>query len=63
MSAEGKKRKRKLRRSSSLELGANSATPDLGGDPASANLEDDIESCGGTRVGGHVSDKEEEDEE
>jgi hypothetical protein len=63
VSAEGKKRKRKLRRSSDLELGADSAALDLGGDPASANLEDDIESCGGTRVGGRVSDEEEEDEE
>jgi hypothetical protein len=63
MSAEGKKRKRKLRRSSGFELGADSAALDLGGDPVGANLEDDIESCGGTRVGERVSDEEEEDEE
>jgi hypothetical protein len=63
MSAKGKKRKRKLRRSSGLELGADSAAPNLGGDPASANLEDDIESCGGTRSGGRVSYEEGEDEE
>jgi hypothetical protein len=63
MSVEGKKRKRKLWHSSGLELGADSATPDLGGDPAGADLEDDIESCGGTRAGGRVSDEEEEDEE
>ena len=30
---------------------------------ASANLEDDIESRGGTRVGGRVFDDDEEDEE
>jgi hypothetical protein len=59
VSVEGKKRKRKLRRSSGLELGVDSTTLDLGGDPISANLEDDIESCGATRVDGRVSDKEE----
>jgi hypothetical protein len=59
----GRKEKRKLRRSSGLELGADSAAPNLGGDPASANLEDDIESCGGTRSGGRVSYEEGEDEE
>jgi hypothetical protein len=63
VSAEGKKRKRRLWRSSSLELRADSAAPILGGDPTSANLEDDIENCGGTRVGGRVSDEDEEDEE
>ena len=63
MSAEGKKRKRKLWRSFGLELGADSAAPDLGGDPTSVNLEDDIESYGGTRAGGRVSDEEEEDED
>jgi|UniRef100_A0A804LZ13 hypothetical protein len=63
VSAEGKKRKRRLRRSSGLELGADSAALVLVGDPTSANLEDDIESCGGTRVGGRVSDMDEEDEE
>jgi hypothetical protein len=41
VSAKGKKRKRKLRRSSSLEMGANSTTPDLGGDPTGADLEDE----------------------
>jgi hypothetical protein len=63
VSAEGKKRKRRLRRSSGLELGADSTAPVLGGGPTSANLEDDIESCGGTRVSGRVSNKDEEDEE
>jgi hypothetical protein len=63
VSAEGKKRKRKLRSSSGFELGADSAARDLSGDPTSANLEGDIESFGGARVGGCVSDKEEEDEE
>jgi hypothetical protein len=63
VSADGKKRKIKLRRSSGLELGADSAAPDLDGDPSGADLEDDIESCGGTRAGGHVSKKQEEDNE
>jgi hypothetical protein len=63
VSAEGKKRKRKLRHSSGLELGADSAVLDLGGDLVSATLEDDIESCGGTIVDGHVFDEEEDDEE
>ena len=36
---------------------------DLGGDPASADLEDDIESCGGIRAGGRVSKEEEYEEE
>jgi hypothetical protein len=60
-----KRRKRKLQHSSDLELEANYAAPDLGGDPASADLEDDIESCGGIRAGGRVSEEEEveEDEE
>jgi hypothetical protein len=40
---------------------ADSAAPVLDGDLASANFEDDIESCGGTRVGGRVSDKDEEE--
>jgi hypothetical protein len=58
MSAETKKRKRKLRHSSGLEVEGDSAAPDLGGDPASADLKDDIESCGGIRDGGHVSEEE-----
>jgi hypothetical protein len=63
MSAEGKRRKRKLQHSSGFELGADSTAPDLGGDPAGADFKDDIESCGGTRAGGRVSDEEEEDED
>jgi hypothetical protein len=63
VSAEEKNRKRKLRRSSGLELGANFAALDLGVDPASADLEDDIESCGVIRAGGCVSKEEEEDVE
>jgi hypothetical protein len=63
VSAEGKKRKKRLRRSSGLELGTDSTTPVLGHGSASANLEDDIENCGGTRVGGRVTDEDEEDEE
>jgi hypothetical protein len=58
-----KRRKRKLWHSSGLELEADSAAPDLGGDPASADLEDDIESCGGIRAGRHVSEEEEVEEE
>jgi hypothetical protein len=38
MPAKGKKRKKKLRRSSGLELGADPTTSVLVGDPASANL-------------------------
>jgi hypothetical protein len=64
VSAEGKKRKkRRLHRSSGLELGANSMAPVPIGGPTSANLEDDIESRGGTRVSGRVFDEGEEDEE
>jgi hypothetical protein len=63
VSTEGKKRKGRLRCSSGLELGANSTAPVLVGGPASGNLEDDIEICGGTRVGGRVFDEDEEDEE
>jgi hypothetical protein len=63
VSTEGKKRKRRLQRSSGLELRADSIAPVLDGGPASANLEDDIESYGSTRAGGRVSDKDEEDEE
>jgi hypothetical protein len=55
VSTETKRRKRKLRHSSGLELEANFAAPDLGGDPASVDLEDDIESCGGIRSGRRVS--------
>jgi hypothetical protein len=63
VSTEGKKRKRRLWHSSGLELGANSTTPVLVGGLASGNLEDDIEICGGTRVGGSVFDEDKEDEE
>jgi hypothetical protein len=51
---EGKKRKKRLRRSSGLELGADPTASVLGGGLASANLEDDIGKCDGVRVGGHV---------
>jgi hypothetical protein len=63
VSAEGKKRKIRLQHLSELELGADSAALVLGANPASANLEDDIESYGGTRIGGCVCDEDEEDEE
>jgi hypothetical protein len=57
----GEEKKGRLRHLSGLELGADFTALVLGGGPASANLEDDIESCGGTRVGGHVSDEDEEE--
>jgi hypothetical protein len=60
---EGKERKKRLRRSSDLELGTDSTIPVLDGGLASANLEDDIESCVGARVGRRVLDEDEEDEE
>jgi hypothetical protein len=63
MPAEGKKRKKRLRRSSGLELGVDPTASGLGGGPASANLEDDIEDCAGVRVGGRVLDEDEEEEE
>ena len=59
----GEEKKKKTLAFIRLGAGVDSAAPDLGGDPAGADLEDDIESCGGTRVGGRVSDEEEEDEE
>jgi hypothetical protein len=63
VSIETKKRKRKLRHLSGLELEADSSTPDLGGDPTSADLEDDIENCGGIKASGRVSKEEEMDED
>jgi hypothetical protein len=63
MSTETKRRKRKLRRSSDLELEADFTAPDLGDDAANVDLEDDVESCGGARVSRYVSEEEEEDEE
>jgi hypothetical protein len=62
VSTKGKIRKRKLQHSSGLELGADSAALDLGGDQAGADLEDGIESCGGTRASGRVSYEEDEEE-
>jgi hypothetical protein len=50
--AAGKKRKKRLWRSSGLELDADPTTSVLGGGPMSANLEGDIEDCDGVRVGG-----------
>jgi hypothetical protein len=57
-----KKRKKRLRRSG-LELGVDPTALVLGGGPASANLEDDIEDCDGVRVGCRELDEEEEEEE
>jgi hypothetical protein len=61
--AEGKKRKKRLRRSSGLELDADPTTSILGGGPTSTNLEDDIGGYDGVRVGGRVLDEDEEEEE
>jgi hypothetical protein len=61
--AEGKRRKKRLRWSSGLELDADPATSILGGGSTSANLEDDIKGCDGVRVGGRVLDDDEEEEE
>jgi hypothetical protein len=61
--AEGKKRKKRLRRSLGLELDADPTTSVLDGGLASANLEDDIEGCDHVRVGGRVLDEDEEEEE
>ena len=58
MSTETKRRKRKLRRSSDLELEADFTAPDLGDDAANVDLEDDVESCGGARVSRYVSEEE-----
>jgi hypothetical protein len=59
----GEEKKKKTLAFIRLGAGVDSAAPDLGGDPAGADLEDDIESCGGTRASGRVSDEEGEDEE
>jgi hypothetical protein len=63
MSTETKRRKRKLWRSSGLELEADSTSPDLGNDVANVDLEDDVESCGGTRVSRYVLEEEEDEED
>jgi hypothetical protein len=44
-----------------LELGTDSTALVLDGGPTSTNLEDDIESCGGTSIGGRVFDEDEEE--
>jgi hypothetical protein len=63
VSTETTRRKRKLRHSSGLKLEADSAASDIDGDLAIVDLEDDIESCGGTRAGRHALDGEEEEED
>jgi hypothetical protein len=60
VSTKTKRRKGKLRCSSDLELEAGSTASDLDDDPASIDLEDDIESCGGTRTSRYVSEEEED---
>jgi hypothetical protein len=62
MSTETKSRKRKLRRSSGLELEADSIAPDLGDNTANTDLEDDVDSCGGARVSRYVSEVEDEED-
>jgi hypothetical protein len=63
VSTETKRRKRKLQRSSGLELEADSMALDLSDDMASIDLEDDIESCGGARASRYVSEVEEDEED
>jgi hypothetical protein len=60
--AEGKKRKKRLRRSSGLELDADPTASVLSGGPASTNLEDDIRDCDGVRVGDRVLNEDEEED-
>jgi hypothetical protein len=62
MSTETKSRKRKLRRSSGLDLEADSIAPDLGDNTVNTNLEDDVDSCGGARVSRYVSEVEDEED-
>jgi hypothetical protein len=61
--AEGKKRKKRLWRSSGLEHDVDPTTSLLGGGLASTNLEDDIGGRDDARVGSHVLDEDEEEEE
>jgi hypothetical protein len=61
--AEGKKRKKRLRRSSGFEQDADPSTSLLGGGPVSTTLEDDIGGCDDARVGSRVLDEDEEEEE
>jgi hypothetical protein len=63
VSTETTRRKRKLQRSSRLELEADSAALDLGDDTANADLEDDVESWGGARVSRYVLEEEEDEED
>jgi hypothetical protein len=60
--AEGKKRKKRLRQSSGLELDVDPTTSLLGGGSASTNLEDNIRGCDDVRFGGHVLDEDDEEE-
>jgi hypothetical protein len=61
--AEGKKRRKRLRRSSGLEQDGDPTTSLLGGGPASTNFEDVIGGCDDVKVGGRVLDEDEEEEE
>jgi hypothetical protein len=63
MSIGTKRRKRKLRHSSGLELEADSTTPNLGDGATNVDLEDDVESCGGARVSRYVLEEGEEVDE
>lgn len=44
-----------------MELEADSAALNLGDDAADADLEDDVESCGGVRASRYVMEEEEDD--
>jgi hypothetical protein len=59
--AEAKKKMRKLRHSSNLELEVDSAPPNPGDDAADADLVDDVESWGGVRANRYVTEEEEDD--
>jgi hypothetical protein len=61
VSTETKRWKIKLWCSSGLELDADSTAPDSGDESTSVDLEDDIESCGGTRASRYVSEEEEDE--
>jgi hypothetical protein len=61
--SETKRRRRKLRRLSGLELEADSTAPNPGDDAVNADLEDDMENWGGVRTSRYVSEEEEDEED
>jgi hypothetical protein len=58
-----KKKRRRLWCSSSLELETVPPSSNLGGNTADADLEDVVESCGGTKASRYVMEEEEEDDD